>query len=385
VERASDFYAAAQLTLEAMLQSPAFLFRAETGAPETRAYEIASRLSYSLWDSMPDEALFQAAASGALAKSDGIEAQARRMLSDPKAQQSIDEYVAQWLRFDVVLNQVKDRREFPMYNSELAVSMTEETRRLLADAVWGDRDFMSVFSSEETFLSSDLAALYKVPAPPAEFTRVTLPPESERAGIVGQATFLALTSKPGETSPTARGLFVREAFLCQNVPPPPPGANTNLPPISEVKPMTNRERLAEHLTNPSCASCHRLVDSIGFGLEKFDAVGQRREMQKLTFLPGRKEKDKKKTTVELPLDTTGAIAGIPNSDFSTPRQLGKVLSTSQQCQECMVKQYFRWTYGRHEGPGDRPVIKEAFATFRDSQFRFKELMISLVTAYARGD
>jgi hypothetical protein len=383
--RSGDFYAAARLSVETMLQSPAFLFRAETGNPDSRAYETASRLSYSMWDSMPDEELFRAAEAGKLSTSEEIEAQARRMLEDSKARQSVIEFIAQWMRFDRVLGQVKDRRQFPMYNSELAVSMVEETRRLIAGAIWNDRNFMSIYSSEETFLSSDLAALYNVPAPPAEFARVTLPPETERAGIIGQATFLALTSKPGDTSPTARGLFVREAFLCQNVPPPPPGANANLPPVSEAKPMTNRERLAEHLSNPSCASCHKLIDPIGFGLEKFDAVGRRRELQKITFVPGRQERDKKPTSVELPLDTTGAIAGIAESDFSSPRTLGKVLANSEQCQECVVKQYFRWTYGRHEGPGDRPLIKQAFATFRDSQFRFKELIISLVTAYARGE
>jgi hypothetical protein len=169
------------------------------------------------------------------------------------------------------------------------------------------------------------------------------------------------------------------------VPPPPPGANANLPPVTEAKPMTNRERLAEHLSNPSCASCHKLIDPIGFGLEKFDALGRRRDMQKITFVPGRQERGKKPVSVELPLDTTGSIAGISDSDFSSPRTLGKVLAASEQCQECVVKQYFRWTYGRHEAPGDRPLIKKAFALFRDSQFRFKELIISLVTAYARGD
>jgi hypothetical protein len=384
-ERGGDFYAAVRLSVEAMLQSPAFLFRVETGDAGTRAYETANRLSYSIWDSMPDEELFQAAAQGKLSTAEQIQAQARRMLQAPKARQSVNEFIAQWMRFDRILSQVKDRRQFPMFNPELAVSMTEETRRLVADAIWKDRNFMSVYSSEETFLSSDLAALYNVPAPTAEFARVALPAETERAGIIGQATFLALTSKPADTSPTARGLFVREAFLCQNVPPPPPGANANLPPVSEARPMTNRERLSEHLSNPSCASCHKLIDPIGFGLEKFDALGRRREMQKITFVPGRQERDKKPTSVELPLDTTGSIAGIADSDFSSPRALGKVLASSEQCQECVVKQYFRWTYGRHEGPGDRPLIKQAFATFRDSQFRFKELMIALVTAYARGD
>jgi hypothetical protein len=381
LRRTKDFFAAAQLTVEAFLQSPHFLFRVETGRPEMRSNEAASRLSYSLWDSMPDEELFRAAATGAL----DVEAQARRMLDNPKAQQPVNEFVSQWLRFDRVLNSVKDRRQFPLFNSELAISMTEETRRFIADAIWNDRNFMDIFSGEYTFLTSDLAAVYKLPPPATEFAKVSLPPESERAGIIGQAAFLALTSKPGETSPTARGLFVREAFLCQHVPDPPPGASANLPVVTEAKPMTNRERLAEHLSNPSCASCHNLIDPIGFGFEKFDAIGQRREKLRLTFFATRQERNKPATSTELPLDTSGSISGIPNSEFSSPRQLGKVLAGSEQCQECVVKQFFRFTYGRHEEPADRPLIKETLARFRDSQFRFKQLMISLVTAYARGE
>jgi hypothetical protein len=169
------------------------------------------------------------------------------------------------------------------------------------------------------------------------------------------------------------------------VPDPPPGASSNLPVVTEAKPMTNRERLAMHLNNASCAGCHKLIDPIGFGLEKFDAIGQRRETLKLTFFGNRQERDRKPTTAELPLDTTGSISGISDSDFSSPRELGKVLARSEQCQECVVKQLFRFTYGRHEEPADRPVIKQAFARFRDSQFRFKELMIALVAAYARGE
>ncbi|MEX2263027.1 MAG: DUF1588 domain-containing protein, partial [Bryobacteraceae bacterium] len=247
------------------------------------------------------------------------------------------------------------------------------------------RNFMDIFTAPYSFVNTDLANLYKLTPPAAEFERVNFPQESDRAGLLGQATFLALTSKPGDTSPTARGLFVREQFLCQHVPDPPPGTNSNLPPMTEAKPMTNRDRLAVHLTNASCAGCHNLIDPIGFGLEKFDAIGSRREKLSLTFFPGRKDRKKKPVKVELDLNTSGAIGGIPHSDFSSPKELGKVLAESPQCQECVVKQLFRYAYGRMETPADRPVIERSFERFRDSQFRFKELMIDLVTAYASSN
>ncbi|MGH9631290.1 MAG: DUF1592 domain-containing protein, partial [Bryobacteraceae bacterium] len=377
---AKDFRAGARIVTEAMLQSPNFLLRTENGLePKWRPYETASRLSYFLWNSMPDEKLFRSAETGELDTREGVERAARRMIEDPKARQSVNEFVAEWLRFDRVVGMVKERRSFPQYNLELAVAMTEETRRMVSDLVWNDRNFMDFYSAEYSFVSSALASVYGLPAPKEEYDRVALSPETGRAGILGQATFLALTSKPADTSPTARGLFVREQFLCQEVPQPPPGVSSNLPPLSKAKPQTNRERLAMHLNNESCASCHRLIDPIGFGLEKFDALGRKREKQKITFRPPRGEdEDEEPTVVELDLDTTGSVAGIKESDFSSPRELGKILAASAQCQECVAKQLFRYAAGRHEEPVDRIVIRKAFEDFRQSGFHFKELMVSLM-------
>ncbi len=378
--READFYKGAQLAVEAMLQSPNFLFRLEeTSNPKWKSYATASRLSYALWDSMPDAALFDSAERGTLASPQGVETAARRMLSDPRAHQALDEFVSQWMRFDRLLTAGKDRRRFPNFNRETAVAMTEEARVFLADLVWNDRNFMDAFSADYSFVNADLAAVYGVAAPAKEFDRVKFPAESERAGLLGQTLFLALTAKPDDTSPTARGLFIREQFLCQHVSEPPPGVNTNLPPITEAKPQTNRDRMREHVTNPSCATCHNLIDPIGFGFEKFDAIGARRNQFKLMFF-GNDEEGGRRTpkTLELDVDTTGYVAGIPDSKFTSPRELGAVLARSPQCQECMVKQYFRYTAGRIETPADRTLIRQVFDDFKKSQFRFKELMISLV-------
>ena len=146
--------------------------------------------------------------------------------------------------------------------------------------------------------------------------------------------------------------------------------------------MTNRDRMAIHATNKSCAGCHTLVDPIGYGFEKFDAIGQRREKLKLTFGQsfGETKSQAKVSTVELDLDTKGQVAGIPNSAFTSPKELGAVLAASPQCQECVVKQYFRYVAGRTETPADRPLIRAVFDDFRKSGFQFQEMIISMMRA-----
>ena len=376
--RTGDFLAGAQLVIEAMLQSPKFLFRADNSSP----YAVASRLSYFLWDTMPDEALFRAAASGELSARGGIEKAIQRMIAEPRAREAVHEFAAQWLRFDLVQTAVKDRMLYPQFSPELAVAMAEETKRLIADLVWTDGNFMDLFTAPYTFVNSDLANLYGIRAPANDFDRVALPDAAQRAGILGHGTFLAQTSKPGDTSPTVRGYFVREHFFCHQVPDPPPGTNSNLPPLLEDRPQTNRDRLNEHLINRSCAGCHALMDPIGFGFERFDAIGKRREKQTIKFFPDRRAKDQTPKMVDLELDTTGKVSGLANSEFRTPIELGRILAGSADCQACIVKQLFRYAYGRRETDADRKLISDATAAFRDSKFRFKVLMMFLARSLA---
>ena len=228
--------------------------------------------------------------------------------------EALDEFVSQWLRFDRILTASKDRRKYPAVHPRDGRRHDRRGARVrrrpglersqLHGAVHGQLRLSS---------DGDLARIYGVPAPAKEFERVPFPAGSERAGILGQALFLALTAKPEDSSPTARGLFVREQFLCQHVPDPPPGVNTNLPPVTEAKPQTNRDRMSEHATNPSCATCHKLIDPIGFGLEKFDAIGARRDKFTAAVLAagaakasGRRAPPK---TVDLDIDATGYVAG----------------------------------------------------------------------------
>jgi len=378
--RTEDFLSGAGIVVESMLQSPHFLFRIERGG-ENASYEVASRLSYFLWDTMPSDDLFEAAAQGELATGEQIEATARRMLDDPRARRSMDEFLAQWMRFDRVLGATRDRRRFREFNTEVAAAMNEETRQLFNHLVWRDQNFMEFFTANYTFVSTDLARLYGLPAPAEEFGRIEYPADSNRSGVLGHGSFLVLTSKPAETSPTARGLFVRNQFLGHEVPPPPPGVDTTLPNITEDKPLTNRQRLETHLNSEACAGCHRLIDPIGLSFEQYNAIGVFQPKMTLQFTArGDEGRRSRPTTIELDLDTAGYIQGMEGSEFSTPKELGKLLAESNACQRSIVKQLFRYAFGRQETAADQPVIDALLAKFRDSGYRFRELIVALVTS-----
>ena len=351
-----------------------------TSDPKWKPYATASRLSYALWDTMPDAELFAAAARGELATPQGVEKAARRMLDHPRAREALDEFVSQWLRFDRLLTASKDRRKYP------AVHARDRRRHDRRGAHVCRRPGLersqlhgSVHGRLRLRERRTGADLQSAGARRRSSTASPFPAGSERAGLLGQGLFLALTAKPEDSSPTARGLFVREQFLCQHVPDPPAGVNTNLPPVTEAKPQTNRDRMSEHATNPSCATCHKLIDPIGFGLEKFDAVGARATSSRSSFGGrgggeggGRRAPPK---TVDLDIDTTGYVAGIPDSQFSSPAELGAVMAKSAQCQECVVKQYFRYTAGRLETPADRPADPQGAG-------RLSELAVPLQRAYS---
>jgi hypothetical protein len=379
--RATDkFLEGARVVVEAMLQSPNFLFHVEGGTDGTEIdYDVASRLSYVLWNTMPDGPLFDAAARGELRTADGRMKAARRMIDDRRAKQALDEFFDEWLRFDRVENAVKSRASD--FTPEIATAMAEETRTLLQYLVWNDKDFMEALTADYTFVSTDLAALYKVPAPLSEFDMVKLPATTHRAGILGHGSFLASTAGPTATSPTARGIFIRERLLCQHVPPPPPGVNQTLPePTGPATARTRRQLMTAHVENPTCASCHRLMDPIGFGLENFDAVGRWRDEETIV-LPGRGSDGGgrgKANNVRLPIDTHGEIAGIPNSTFSDAEQLGRILADSPVCQKCVVRQMFRYAYGRPEKEADEATIDQILTRFKDSGFRFKVLLLGLI-------
>ena len=232
-----DFQKGAETVIEAVLQSPYFLFWMEqTRNPKWKPYAAASRLAYFIWDTMPDDALLDSAARGELNAPAGIGRIARRMLDDPSAKQGLDDFVSQWLRFDRVLTAARDRRFFPLFSHDLVLAMVEEARHFIDDLVWNDRISCDATPPTTVFPTRIWRLSIRCPTPAHEYARVTFPSGAERSGLLGEALFLTLTSKPEDTAPTGRGLFVREQFLCQHVPPPPPGVDTNLPSVKKPSP-----------------------------------------------------------------------------------------------------------------------------------------------------
>ena len=344
----------------------------------------ASRLSYAIWDTMPDAELFAAAARGDLATPQGVEKAARRMLDHPRAATG-----ARRIRRPVAAlrpdshRQQRPPRSIPQFTRETAVAMTEEARMFVGDLVWNDRNFMDLFTANYGFVNADLAPIYKVPRA-RQGVRPRRLPGRIRSAPACSARPCSWRSRrsPRTRLPRRAGLFVREQFLCQHVPDPPAGVNTNLPPVTEAKPQTNRDRMSEHATNPSCATCHKLIDPIGFGLEKFDAVGARRDKFTLQFFVGRAAKAEagafhRRRWISISTPRVLSPASPIRSSLRR-RELGAVLAKSAQCQECIVKQYFRYIAGP---PGDarRPSgDPQLLDDFQKSQFHFKELIVSLM-------
>ena len=361
MSRETDFIKGAQLVIEAMLQSPNFLFRLdETSDPKWKPYVTASRLSYAIWDTMPDAELFAAAARGELATPQGVEKAARRMLDHPRAREALDEFVSQWLRFDRILTASKDRRKFPQFTRETAVAMTEEARIFVGDLVWNDRNFMELFTANYGYRERRTGAA-STKCRRRRRSSIASPSRPDRSAPACSVRACSSRSRrsPRIRLPPRAACSSASSFSASTCPIRRAGVNTNLPPVTEAKPQTNRDRMSEHATNPSCATCHKLIDPIGFGLEKFDAVGAKRDKFTLQFSAGRGGGEgggrrAPPKTMDLDIDATGYVAGIPDSQFSSPSQLGAVLAKSAQCQECMVKQYFRYTRAAWRR---RPIVR----------------------------
>ena len=379
----NSFHSGAAAVIEAMLQSPHFLFLVPqaTSSP-AKPFEVASRLAYALWNAPPDEELLAAAANGSLNTRSAVDAHSRRMLASDLATETFDNFLAQWMRFDRLRNSVKDRNRFRDYGPEVAESMTEESRQLFRHLAWNDLDFREFFTADYTFADDFLTKVYGMSDPSVPFGKTEYPADSTRSGILGHGTFLAQTGKPIHTSPTERGLFVREHFLCQTIPPPPPGVDTSLPPLTlGGRPMTIRETMEElHASQPVCASCHKLVDPIGYGFEHFDTVGAHRETElvRVEPTPQQEREGAEATEHTLPIDSTGFVAGIADSAFESPQDVGRILAQSPICQKCVVRQLFRYLFGRSEASRDTEVIERAYNRFERSGFVFRELVLGLV-------
>jgi hypothetical protein len=319
-------------------------------------YELATRLSYLIWASGPDDLLLDAAAGGGLGTKDAVAAKAREMLNDPKARAAMGDFYNQWVgtgRLDVTS---KSSTLFPAYSTAMRDAMARELPAFVEHVLWaGDRKLNTLLTAPVAFVSGPLAQLYGVTAPGGGTAAtvpqmVMLPANQGRSGIMTQAGFLSVQAHPDQTSPVLRGKFVRTKLLCQ--PPPPPPADADITPPDVKEAATARERFSAHLTaGTSCSNCHQLMDPIGLTFENFDAIGQYRDAEN------------GKT-----IDASGAIIGASDPTlagaFTGVRELAGKLAGSSQVRGCVAANWFRFASGRGDAAPDAcsmATLQEAFA------------------------
>ena len=349
-----------------LLVSPSFLYRVELGAPDPAApgryrysgWEMASRLSYLLWDTTPDDALLAAAESGALDRPEGIRGEARRLLGSPRARAGLAAFATQLMGLHELDNTPKNDAR---YTAGLRAAMHGEVSRLFERLVEPGRSVLDLFDSTGTFANAELARLYGATGPAgAALEPVELPAGGPRAGLLGTAAFLALHSEQDGTSPTARGVFVREKLLCQVVVEPPDDVDTTLPNPPAGVVWTRRERLEQHRKLPACAACHAIFDPIGYAFERFDWVG------------GLRDRDNGK-----PIDTSGEIDGLA---FADARGLAAHLRNMPGVHQCLMENLFRVAFGHAPTDSERPIITDLLADFAGVKHEWPALMVELAVS-----
>jgi hypothetical protein len=367
-----DVWQGVRQTTNALLGSPYFLYRAERGKPTPAdakvwaysSFEMASRLSYFLTNTAPDALLLGAAERDALATAAGVQAEAERLLAGAPGRRSIGTFATELYRLEVVAARAKDATRFPQYTPALKDAIVREVPAALQALLLDDNaSAMSMFTNRSTFVNLELARLYGLPTAgltTTSWTRVSLPADGPRAGILGSAAFLGLNATQLEGSPTNRGKFLREQVFCQTIPDPPPDVSTNLPDPPAGVILTKREKLAAHEVKPTCAACHSLMDPLGLPMENFDAIGQYRAT------------DQGKT-----IDVSGDVDGVK---FVGPAALGDLLSKNEEVMSCMVRNVYRFATGRHESPGEERVIADLGAKFKTSGNKMRGLMLDIVTS-----
>ena len=352
-----------EYAIAAMLQSPHFLYRPQVGEADPAhagqlrytSLEMASRLSYFLWNSTPDDELLAAAEKGDLVNDAALGAQIERMLASARAHEGLRAFVTDWLKLRELDNLNKDPTLFTYYSPDLGPMVREETLRLFEHLVFElDTDVREIMTTRQTFVNTKLASMYMIASPADEgFNLVEFPENSPRVGLLGHASILALHSHPRATSSTLRGKFIREGLLCDTIPPPPANVNTGLPEPSPTA-RTLRERMQPHLQDPVCKSCHILLDPIGLGLENFDAIGRYRAKE-----------------VGAVIDASGDLDGVK---FADARALSKGIHDSPKFAPCIVRKVFSYATGFRPADADAATLRTLHWDFRDSGYRMKELL-----------
>lgn len=359
-----------QMVIEAVLQSPAFLYRVELGEglsavdaageimPLT-SYEMASRLSYFLWGTMPDDELLALAEADGLREKGQIAEAARRMLDDDKARDAVAMFHQQWLDYDRVSNVTKDPDLFPEWSPALGELLRQEMRSFVEHVVFDENgDLRELLTAPYSYADEELAAFYGKEVSGDTFQMVSFAPE-EHAGILSMGALLSYYAHTNQTSPVHRGKLVREQLLCDVLAPPPADVMFQLP---EPDPSsTARERFSQHSADPACSGCHALMDPIGFGFESFDAVGRYRALENGE-----------------PVDASGKLTGTDvNGTFNGVRELAETLATSDDVKSCYSKMWFRFAYGRGETEEDACNLQQLDQAFEQSGGNVKELLVAL--------
>jgi hypothetical protein len=366
--KAEEFPTSIATVIEAMLQSPSFVFRTELGGASAKtvpltAYETASALSYFLWQSMPDQTLTDAAKSGQLATKGGVRAQAERMLADARATDAAHSMFVQWLG---MIGLVQVGKMDPSWDSNLAASMQSEVFTFIDKAVWGQNGYKSLFTSAATYIDANLAAVYGVQPPAAAgLSPVTLDAQTH-AGFLTMPGFIAIHTPGQNRSPVQLGKFVRESLFCQAMPPPPPG----VPPVPTDPNLDEKKRFDMHDHDPACQGCHSLMDPIGYGWSQYDVIGR--------LSPN----DHGVTE-----DGAGNITATDvDGAFTGPVALGAKLVSSKEVEDCFAKTVMIWALGRAADPGaEGSSDAQALTAARASGFPdgdMKALFASLVTTDA---
>ncbi|WP_437681448.1 DUF1592 domain-containing protein [Sorangium sp. So ce131] len=371
---ARPFLEGVGLVIEAALVSPQFLYHwpdDEGAAPgdviTLRDHELASRLSYFLWGTMPDDALFQAAAEGRLRTPEDVEAEARRMLDDPRARETTAAFFRELLGVDDIGAINRDPEAYPELDAALAQDLEASLEAFLDDAVWSGGTYDDLFTSRRAFVNARLADLYGVEGELGdELSPVELDPET-RLGLLTQPALLAKLAKFDQSDPIRRGVFLREKILCQELLPPPPSVEFNVPTPAAEPAKTTRERFAAHTSQPACQGCHGLIDPLGFALETYDALGRYRAEEN-----------------GAPIDATGAIVATEGADGEVDGgvELAARLVSSVDARACFVEHWFRYAVRRGGAGGDACALESLGEAFEAEGGDIRSLLVRIVKSEA---
>ncbi len=364
-EQLGDFYQGLKFALMAMLVAPEFLLRVENTIPDPRrpqllqldSFSKATRLSFFLTDSTPDNELLRAAAAGELESASGLAQQVDRLLAAPGFEHAARAFFTDMLEFELFDDLAKDPIIYPAFNSSVAADAQEQMLLTIIDLLVTQRgDYRDLFTTRDTYLTRDLGIVYRLPVATRKgWEKSQFPPTGPRVGIHTNIGFLALHSHPGRSSPTLRGMAAREVFLCQEVPDPP--ANVDFSVIqdpSATNMPTARDRLEEHRTQPSCAGCHKIRDPLGLTLENFDGLGTYRTHENGALI-----------------DSSGSLDG---TEFDSAEGLAQALHDHPETPRCLVEKMYRFAVGRDIVWDERAYMDYLIKAFAASGYRLPDLM-----------